>query len=64
MYNRYDLIGLVLRLEPHIPEHVVDQMNNVLVHQVALLLDSSFDRVAERKKIIRQAQTNGKQNRY
>ena len=31
MYNRYNLLGLLLRLEPLIPEHVVDQMNNVLV---------------------------------
>ena len=31
MYNRYNLLGLLLRLEPHIPEHVVNQMNDVLV---------------------------------
>jgi hypothetical protein len=31
MYNRYNLLGLLLRLEAHIPEHVVDQMNDVLV---------------------------------
>ena len=33
MYNRYNLLGLLLRLEAHIPEHVVDQMNDVLVQK-------------------------------
>ncbi len=44
-------------------ESVVDQMNDVLVQQVDLLLDSSFDRAAEINNATRQAQANGKQNR-
>ena len=31
VYNEYNLFGLRLRFESHIPEHVVDQMNNILV---------------------------------
>ena len=29
--NEYNLFGLRLRFESHIPKHVVDQMNNILV---------------------------------
>ena len=36
MYNKFNLIGLGLRLELHIPEHVVDQMNNVLFQNLHL----------------------------
>ena len=39
-------------------------MNDVLVQEVDLFLDSSFDRVAEMKNAMCQAQANGKQNRY
>jgi hypothetical protein len=45
----YNLIGLCLRFESHIPENVVDQMNDILVQQENLLHNSSFDRVAEIK---------------
>ena len=38
-------------------------MNDVLVQQVDLFLDSAFDRVAEMKNATCQAQANGKQNR-
>ena len=31
MYNRSNQLGLLLNLEAHIPEQVVDQMNDVLV---------------------------------
>ena len=39
MYNRYNLLGVGLRLEPHIPGHVVDQMNDVLVQNWHFLDD-------------------------
>ena len=38
-------------------------MNDVLVQEVNLFLDSSFDRVAEMKNAMCQAQANGKQNK-
>ena len=44
-------------------ESVVDRLNDVLVQLIDLLLDSSFDRAAEMKNAMRQAQANGKQNR-
>ena len=44
MYNRYNLLGLLLRLEAHIPEHVVDQMNDVLVQNWHFLDDCSLRR--------------------
>ena len=47
MYNQFNLIGLCLSLESHIPEHVVDQMNNVLVQDWHLLGESSLCRVSE-----------------
>jgi hypothetical protein len=50
-YNRYNnLIGLSLRFESHIPENVVDQMNDILVQHEDLIHDSSFDRVTETKQ--------------
>jgi len=42
---------------------IVDRMNDVLVQEVNLFLDSSFERVAEMKNAMCQAQANGKQNR-
>ena len=42
MDNRYNQLGLLLRLEAHIPEHVVDQMNDVLVQNWHFLDDSSL----------------------
>ena len=50
MYNRYNLLGLLLRLEPHIPEHVVDQMNDVLDQNWHFLDDCSLRRVSETKR--------------
>ena len=50
MYNRYNLLGLLLRLEPHIPEHVVDQMNDVLVQNWHFLDECSLWRVSETKR--------------
>ena len=38
-------------------------MNDALLQQVDLLLDSSFDRAAEMKNAMRHAHANGKQNR-
>jgi hypothetical protein len=38
-------------------ESIVDQMNDVLVEEVNLFLDSSFDRVAEMKNAMCQAQS-------
>ena len=43
------LFGLGLGFESHIPENVVDDMNDVLVQHVHFLRDRSFDRVAEKK---------------
>ena len=43
--NEYNLFGLRLRFESHIPEHVVDQMNNSLVQYENLFGHSSFDTV-------------------
>jgi hypothetical protein len=45
VYNEYYLFGLRLRFESHKPEHVVDQMNNILVQYENLFGDSSFDTV-------------------
>ena len=42
---------------------IVDRMNDVLVQEVNLFLDSSFERVAEMKNAMCQAQANGKYNR-
>ena len=42
---------------------IVDRMNDVLVQEVNLFLDSSFERVAEMKNAMCQAQANGKKNR-
>ena len=44
MYNRYNQLSLPLRLEAHIPEHVVDQMNDVLVQNWHFLDDCSLRR--------------------
>ena len=43
--NEYYLFGLRLRFESHQPEHVVDQMNNILVQNENLFGDSSFGAV-------------------
>ena len=43
--NEYYLFGLRLRFESHQPEHVVDQMNNILVQYENLFGDSSFGAV-------------------
>ena len=45
VYNEFYLFGLRLRFESHEPEHVVDQMNNILVQYENLFGDSSFDTV-------------------
>jgi len=45
MYIRYNLLGLGLCLEPHIPENIVDEMNKVLVQQWNLLDNSSLCRL-------------------
>ena len=45
VFNKYYLFGLRLRFESHEPEHVVDQMNNILVQYENLFGDSSFDNV-------------------
>ncbi len=45
VYNVYYLLGLRLRFESHEPEHVVDQMNNILFQYENLFGDSSFDAV-------------------
>jgi len=45
VYNQFHLFGLRLRFESHEPEHVVDQMNNILVQYENLFGDSSFDTV-------------------
>ncbi len=47
MYIRYNLLGLGLCLEPHIPENIVNEMNKVLVQQWNLLDNSSLSRVSE-----------------
>ena len=46
----HNLIGLGLRFEPHIPENVVDQMNDILVQHENLLRDNPFDRVSASKQ--------------
>ena len=45
VFNEYYLFGLRLRFESHQPEHVVDQMNNILVQYENLFGYSSFDTV-------------------
>ena len=45
VYNQFHLFGLRLLFESHEPEHVVDQMNNILVQYENLFGDSSFDTV-------------------
>jgi hypothetical protein len=45
----HNLICLSLRFDCHIPENVIDQMNDVLVQHGNLLHNSSFDRAAEIK---------------
>jgi hypothetical protein len=49
--NEYYLFGLRLRFESHKPEHVVDQMNNILVQYENLFDDSSFDTVTGTTRI-------------
>ena len=49
MHNMHNLICLSFRFESHIPENVIDQMNDILVQHENLLHDSSFDRVAKIK---------------
>ncbi len=51
VYTEYNLFGLRLRFESHIPEHVVDQMNNILVQYENLFDDSSFDTVTGTTRI-------------
>jgi hypothetical protein len=51
VYNEYNLFGLRLRFESHVPEHVVDQMNNILVRYENLFDDSSFDTVTGTTRI-------------
>ena len=43
----YNFIGLDLRFESHIPENVVNQMNDILVQHKHLLQDESMYIVAE-----------------
>ena len=43
----HNLVGLGLSFESHIPEKVVDQMNDILVQHEHLLLDESCGRVSE-----------------
>ena len=43
----YNLVGLGLRFESHIPENVVDQMNDILVQHEHLPRDESYGRVSE-----------------
>ncbi len=45
VYNEFYLFGLRLCFESHQPEHVVDQMNDILVQYENLFGDSSFDTV-------------------
>ncbi len=45
VYNEYYLFGLRLRFESHQLEHVVDQMNNILVQYENLFGERSFDAV-------------------
>ena len=60
----YNLFGLCLCFETHIPENVVDQMNDILVQHENLLHDSSFHRVAEINIAMGQAHANSKLTRY
>jgi hypothetical protein len=64
MYNMHNLICLSFRFESHIPENVVDQMNDILVQYENLLHDSSFDRVAEINNAMGQAHANERRKRY
>ncbi len=47
MHNMHNLICLSFRFESHIPENVVDQMNDILVQHKHLLQDESMYIVAE-----------------
>jgi hypothetical protein len=47
MHNQSNLLCLRFRLEWHIPENVVDQMNNILVQNWHLLNDSPLYRISE-----------------
>ena len=47
MHNMHNLICLSFRFEPHTPENVVDQMNDILVQHKHLLQDESMYIVAE-----------------
>ena len=51
VFNEYYLFGLRLRFESHKPDHVVDQMNNILVQDENLFGDSSFDAVPGRTRM-------------
>ena len=62
----HNLTCLSLRFESHIPENVIDQMNDVLVQHINwnLLHSSAFDRAAETKNALGQAHSYGRQKRY
>ena len=60
----HHLICLSLCFESHIPENVIDQMNNVLVQHEHLLYDSSFEREAEINIAMGQAHANGRRKKY
>ena len=57
MYTQFNLIGLCLCLESHIPEHVVNQMNSVLVQDWHPLGESSLCRVSETNRAGSQRKT-------
>jgi hypothetical protein len=59
----HHLICLSLRFESHIPENVIDQMNNVLVQHEHLLHDSSFEREAEINIAMGQAHAIGRRKK-
>ena len=59
----HHLICLSLRFESHIPENVIDQMNNVLVQHEHLLYDSSFEREAEINIAMGQAHAIGRRKK-
>jgi len=60
------LICLCLRFESHMPENVINQMNDVLVQHINLILlcSSAFNTAAETKKALGQAHAYGIQKRY
>ena len=47
MHNMHNLICLSFRFESHIPENVVDQMNDILVQHEHLPRNESYGRVSE-----------------